>query len=823
MRLSVLLTTAAVAALFPNPLLAQNAQDDDNEIVVVAERYRGQLDVPQAPIVQLEEADIAAYGASSIEELVQALAPETGSARGRGGGGQPVFLINGIRIGSFREFSSYPPEAIKRLEVLPEETAQLFGFPPDRRVVNFILKDDYSAITAAVELEQPDRGGYSYNEQELTLLKIAGGGRLNLDIQANDTSLLTERERGVIQNPSSIPDIAGDPDPAGFRSLVSDSRELEATANWAKAIIDSGSSISLNATANRTDTRGLFGLDTVLLSDPAGNSALRTLNKDDPLERRSRTETYSSAATYTAPLGDFRLTATADASLTDTNSEIDQRAGTADLLAAAAAGTLAIDSALPELTDGGFAIADARTYTAETKVTARGAPVILPAGELSTTFDLGYKWNRIESSDTRSALDTQLTRGRINGGVNVVVPIASRRENAWAGIGDLSLNLQAGIDRLSDFGTLYDWSAGLTWKPFENLDLQATYVNAEAAPSLTQLGAATVTTFNVPVFDFINGDTVLASVTSGGNQALVEESQSDWKFSANWELPFIKDTRFQVDYIRNRSDDVSVSFPLLTPEIEAAFPGRVTRDAGGNLVAIDQRPITFSQTLNDRISFGLSSRGQFGKTPDRQAGRQAGRPGGRPGGRGGEGAGEGARGGAGRPGGGGNPMAMFGGGGDSRGRYFVSLNHQIELKNKVVVAPGGPVLDLLGGDALSGNGSPRHSTTLEGGMFKSGYGLRLSGRYSGSSRVDGSGLPGSTDLQFGDVATIDIRMFADLGRAFDKDSGPLKGLRLAVKVDNVFDARRRVTDENGDVPLSYQPFLIDPVGRYIGIDIRKLF
>jgi iron complex outermembrane recepter protein len=51
----------------------------------------------------------------------------------------------------------------------------------------------------------------------------------------------------------------------------------------------------------------------------------------------------------------------------------------------------------------------------------------------------------------------------------------------------------------------------------------------------------------------------------------------------------------------------------------------------------------------------------------------------------------------------------------------------------------------------------------------------------------------------------------------------LKGSRLALEVDNVFDSRQRVTDATGAVPLSYQPDLIDPRGRFIGLDFRKAF
>ena len=55
------------------------------------------------------------------------------------------------------------------------------------------------------------------------------------------------------------------------------------------------------------------------------------------------------------------------------------------------------------------------------------------------------------------------------------------------------------------------------------------------------------------------------------------------------------------------------------------------------------------------------------------------------------------------------------------------------------------------------------------------------------------------------------------------ESGWRKGLVVTLVANNVFDAQRRVVDQNGDTPLRYQPLLIDPNGRYLGIDIRKTF
>ena len=43
------------------------------------------------------------------------------------------------------------------------------------------------------------------------------------------------------------------------------------------------------------------------------------------------------------------------------------------------------------------------------------------------------------------------------------MPIASRRDNFLSALGELTLDLSAGYNNLSDFGSLSDWSAGLTW------------------------------------------------------------------------------------------------------------------------------------------------------------------------------------------------------------------------------------------------------------------------------------------------------------------------------------------------------------------------
>ncbi len=915
--------------------------------------------MPQEPLVELDAEDIAAYGVSSIEDLVAQLEPATGSSTGRGGGGRPVFLINGIRVSSFREFFAYPPEALRKVEVLPEEVAQKFGYPADRRVVNFILKENFSSRTVELEYEQPWDGGYSRTEQEFTLLKLTDKGRINLNLEAQDTSLLTESERDIIQTPGSLPTVPGDPDPATGRSLISDSAGIEGTLSYTQSYQESGATLSLTGNLERNDRRSLSGFNTVTLVDGAGNSELRAFG--EPLEVRSRTDNANASLGYSRPIGDFQLTVTANAGIVDTTTEIDQRADTLIVEQQALAGALALDGPLGNLRSTAFDTARTQSTSASTKATLRGSPFRVPGGEVNVTFDAGYNWSRIDSEDTRGSAATQLTRGVIDGGISVNIPLTTERENFLGALGTIGLNLQTGFDNFSDFGTLNDWSATVFWLPFDNdIFLSATYFDREVAPSLAFLGNPRIETFNVPTFDFRNNTTELITVISGGNPNLLAEKQKDWKFSGNVKLPIKADMRLNVTYARNRSDNVSRSFPALTDATEAAFPGRVTRTLAGTLVAVDRRPVTYAEARFESLNIGLTLRGQIGGGGGSRGAGQGGRRGGPPAAGGGDAPASppattgGARQAVGGPGGGAqfqqmrekfcaNPEGempdltgipermlarlrgedgkidpakvkqarerMCGEDGaeqgerfaairkalcadppkvddlpeqmrarlrnedgtinaerlsqmkqricsaegvqqgegqagqqgkpaqaapavnfnpfDRRGargtRYFLNVTHTIELSNTILVAPGGPLLDELAGDSVSAFGLARHKTRFSSGIFFDGYGFRANGNYTGSSTVRGSGLPGSTDLFIGDLLEINLFAFANLGEVFKQEEGLLKNFRVSLRADNVFNARRTVRDSNGNTPLSYQPDLLNATGRYVGIDLRKLF
>jgi len=762
----------------------------ESEIVVLAERYRGEIETAQPPIMVLDEEDIAAYGAASIDELLESLSPQTGSGRGRGDG-RPVVLLNGQRISSFREMRDIPPEAIRRMQILPEEVALKFGYPANQRVVNFILKENFSSKTVAGEYNVPTRGGFAESELEASTFRIAGKSRLNLAAKIEDGSMLTEAERKIIQPEENIP-LPGALDPARYRSLVSDTRDLKLNGTWARGLGEGAQApaISVNGAFTRSDSRSLSGLDS------AG----------DPLARTNRSDTFETGLGFNKPLGGWQLTATLDASHTDSETHVDRRDAS------------------------GFDIADSKDLGLSSLATVAGSPFRLPAGEASLTVKGGFAFNRSVNSDTRtSAGDTRLKRGDLSTGINLGLPLTSKREGVLGGVGDISLNFSAGLNHLSDFGTLKDWSAGLTWAPTSKLSFQVSYLIDEAAPSLSQLGNPEILSFNVPIYDFTRGETALVTVIGGGNPNLVKETQRDLKFGANWELPFLKNSSLLVEYFRNSSDDVTQSFPLLTPAVEAAFPGRVVRDpATGQIVSIDRRAVTFDKIESSRLRWGFNIGGEYGKVdPNARQNpmRGVGGPGGSagPGGRGSGGPRMGASGGGPRgPGGMGRGP---GGGGDGKGRWNLALYHTYRFTETVTIASGGSKLDLLDGEAITDGGVARHSLELEGGTAYRGFGIRLRGNWTAPTDVSASGAPGSSDLRFGSVFDLGARVFInfDQQRKLVEKAPILKGTRLSFEFENIFDSRQKVTDASGVVPLNYQAAYRDPRGRFIGIDIRKLF
>ncbi|OYY68390.1 MAG: hypothetical protein B7Y44_09485 [Sphingomonadales bacterium 28-55-16] len=863
----------------------ENGVDEapSGEIVVTAERIRGSVDTDVPPVEQLNEADIAAVGASSLTDLVAAVAPQANSGRGRGGG-MPIILLNGQRVSGFRELRDLPPEAIRQVQIFPEEVALKYGFRPDQRVINFILKDNFASFATEMEHAQPQDGGFGTDQIEATLTRIGSKTRFNLDIELERSTALTESERDLIAsggsllarggnisglgvngeiapalsaltgsrvtqaavplgviNPS-LPQFAGtanrlnDTDIGDVRTLLPRTERLEVNGTWSQSI-GPQTILSLNANYALNGSESLLGLPGTSFVLP-GSSPFSPFGQDvtlsryfdaaRPLERESETHVFQTGGTFSHALGAWRWTVTGNYARTANDTRTTRNADFTAIRAGVLAGTIN-----PFAADFGANLlflapdlASSLNQNIDVRSTLAGTAFKLPTGDVQMTFASGFTRQMLDSETWRSGVthNVALRRNIMNHSVNAELPLTDRDFGLGAAMGEWAINGNIGYSDLSDFGTLLEYGAGLRWAPARNLTFQASITGDENAPGIGQLGNPVLVTPNVATYDFTRGESLFINVITGGNPALIGEKRRDLILNANWTPNFIKDFALQFSYFKNNSRNTTAAFPLLTPEIEAAFASRVVRDLDGRLVSVDQRPVNFDRETSQRIRWGFNVSGSIGAAP------ATGGPFGGPPGAGaprGLGAATGTPSGAPRAGGGrGFGGGGFGAGGGQPSRWNIALYHTYRIQDEVLIRSGVPVLDLLNGSATSSNGgAARHEVELSGGVFHKGFGLRLQGTYKSGTTANGSGLVGSNDLRFSGVAAINTFLFINLDQQARvvKAAPFLKGSRITLRVDNILNDIVDVRDQNGNVPLGYQQGYIDPRGRVFELSIRKRF
>jgi hypothetical protein len=187
-----------------------------------------------------------------LAELLDAIAPQTRSGRGRGGE-RPVVLLNGQRISGFREIRGIPPEAIVRVDVLPEEVALKYGYRADQRVVNFVTRRRFNAVTAEADYGQSTEGGRSVYEADVSLLRLDPAGRWNIDAEYRHNDPLLESQRDVI---------LADPDPLfderAFRTLLGANDQFSINGTLNRTLFGDIST-TFNASLEGSEGRSLFG------------------------------------------------------------------------------------------------------------------------------------------------------------------------------------------------------------------------------------------------------------------------------------------------------------------------------------------------------------------------------------------------------------------------------------------------------------------------------------------------------------------------------------------------------------------------------------
>jgi iron complex outermembrane recepter protein len=776
----------------------------DAELIVVshhrtyAEQFGAALGNIE-PELQLSPADVRSYGVSTVSELIQELAPEARSERGRGGE-EPVMLLNGWRISSLNEVLTLPTEAILRVDILPEEVALKYGFSANQRVINIVLRRKFHGVAAQLAGGGPTEGGEVNGKAEADLLHIQSDNRLNLDLNYRGSSGLTEASRGVVQL---------DPARSGEdRSLIPALHALSANAVLSRPLGD-----GLNATGNATLTadtsdslRGRPGASVPGLSGDVLHHYVNdwaahlgsALNKEKDEWRLSITGTYDHINSQT---DSDRVDATGSPFIYQNHTR---------------------------------SITDA----ANVQVIANGPVLSVPAGPLFASITAGDAPSRLSANSRRITGTTSdaVDRNEANGRIDVDLPLASRHKSVLPLLGELSLNANGAINQVTDFGSLTTYGYGLNWTPIPGYVLGASHTRDQAAPTIQQIGAPAVSIPGVRLFDYIAGQTVDVAQVTGGSPDLSADARNILKIGLTMKPIEGDDLTFIANYVKVRSEHPILALAAATPAVQAAFPQRFTRDSTGRVIKYDLRPINIAGADRSDLRWGINYSQRIGQNPvqavqepataalqnltDKRAS-------------GGEEAGARAASAAGGPESTKAVNAPSGPGHRrhlrsraNEGRFQFTLYHTLYLTDRQQLTPGGPIQDLLNGAAATGiGGQYRNEVEAKLGISLKGFGARLSADWRQGTSVQGGATSPAGDLHFSDITTLNLRLFANLGQQKDLvSSNPwLRGVRVGLYVNNLLDERVQVRDANGATPLAYQPGYIDPSGRTVLLSVRKLF
>ncbi len=824
------------------PPSAQDAQADDDvapEIVVIGRRGSAVTDT--APLATLDADAVAATGATTTGELLQAIRGTTQAADGS----EPIFLLNAQRVSGYGEIGSLPPEAIDKVEVLPEQAALRFGFPPTRRVVNFITKRSFRQIEVRGSAGSTTRGGSGTERANLGMTRLRGGGRVTLGLEVRRTDPLFGSDRDIAPDPdipfdaignvtavggragvgeidpalssaaggtvtiAPVPGAAADRgtlagyvaganrprlfDLGPYRTLAPGNDGIKAEAVIANRIGETlAGSISLSAEHNRDRTIG--GPATARLIVPGTNAfspfagpvvVNRYLIEADPLRQRETTTTLHGGVTLRGAVAGWRwdFTGALDQRQIDGRGErgIDPAAANA-AIAAGVDPFAPLDPALlaARLTDR----TRLRTRAAAAKTVITNTPIRLPAGRVAVTATLEAERSTASSySRGPNPSDLQLGRTRIEGGLALDVPLTSRRDGVLPFVGDLSVNASANARRVGGFGTLRDTTLGLAWSPFEGVQLLATSRHSAAAPDMVQQSTPVVSILDVPVFDYGNGRTELVTLITGGNPDLLAERRVTRSLAVNVKPFAERELRLAATYEMTTIRDQTGTVYAITPQTEAILPDLFTRDAAGRLVSVAYRPINFSRERQRTLNLTVSASGKLGRTPPPQP-----------------------------PGATGEPPSQPG--------YYAGIGPTIKLSDRLQLRPGTPELDLLRGDTIRGWGMPRVQGYAYGGIYHRGNGFKFGAWYQASNRI--RSLDPAADLRFSSIFKVEVGAYVGLGGLL-KSQAWARRLRLSLDVANLTDARQDVRDGNGTLPNRFQPDYLDPIGRTATVTLRKLF
>jgi iron complex outermembrane recepter protein len=492
----------------------QKHDDKDlEEITVTGTHIRGTKDSP-SPVLVFTRADIDATGLNTVQQFLQTLPQNFGSAsegtigqlaassqtnnevngsapnlRGLGADATLV-LINGHRVapgntdGSFVDVSMIPLTAIERIEIVTDGASAIYGSDAVGGVVNIILRSKFDGAETRVQFGSVGTGSMHNAQIGQTVGTDWTTGSALVSYQYFDQTPLSAGSRDYLQN-VTLPFY-----------LLPDQVEHGVFANVDQAITD-GFRVHGDLIYSHRDTNTEFATTDPIYGTYVSGSPARI-------------------DSYSASIGAaFDLPRRSELAVSTTYSESDT-----DQQYYLMPSPMALQNS--EKTKSAIISLDANLD---------GVLAPLPAGPLRYAIGAQYRKESFGNTFLYPPTDNTFypTRNVDAGYVELHIPIAGR---AGGGTDSAALELTVADreEHYSDFGSTNNPQIGTIWKPAPGLVLRGTYGTSFKAPLLSQLDPIPSQVAAVPgnLFNPAPGGTPNTLVISGGNPELKPEKARVW-------------------------------------------------------------------------------------------------------------------------------------------------------------------------------------------------------------------------------------------------------------------------------------------------------
>jgi len=533
------------------------------EIIVTGTNLRGSQ--PTSPVTVLGRRDIEASGSGSVERLLAQVPQNAQSGVNRENVGAPgagqdptehgsglnlrglgqratLVLINGRRVapsgtGSFVDVSLIPLAAVERVEILTDGASAIYGSDAVGGVVNFILRQGFQGLEAALFTGTATRGGGDVLQAAATggTSWRGGGAMLSYEYRAEDEILAGERDFTINLVPGTFlfPRERRHSFFGNFHQELSDRLRVELTGSY----------------AHRDTDRSYF-----FVGSPA------------PVATTAEADTMSISGSLRHALGqDWSVQIGAGYSLTSTEQQQSQ----------------------PE---GQGLVNDRSTRNEINDLTLKfdGGLAELPAGPVRIAFGAEARQERYRERFRTRRIDTPTAQAReVKAGfAEVQLPLFSSL-NRMPGLERLILSAAARVERYERFGTSLNPKVGLLWSPAPGLAFRTSYDTSFRAPLLSETSGVYSAVYLPARIVFIDPASAqgVALALGGSNPDVRPERSRSWTIGTQVMPPRLSGLALEINYYDIRfSDRIALPSPTVAVVGDPAFETIITRDPDDSLV-----------------------------------------------------------------------------------------------------------------------------------------------------------------------------------------------------------------------------------------------